>query len=68
MSHICANDEYQSQVGATKRPENIVICYVSFVSLLSICILGAPKFAEQLSGAMSIHVRFEHMGAQKVQL
>jgi hypothetical protein len=39
MSHICANDEYQSQVGATKRPENIVIRYVSFVTLLSICIL-----------------------------
>jgi hypothetical protein len=25
MSHICANDEYRSQVGATNRPENIVI-------------------------------------------
>jgi hypothetical protein len=32
MSHICAN-EYRSQVGATNQPENIVICYVSFVSL-----------------------------------
>jgi hypothetical protein len=31
MSHIYANDEYRSQVGATKRPENIVIRYVSFV-------------------------------------
>jgi hypothetical protein len=28
MSHICANDEYRSQVGATNRPENIVIRYV----------------------------------------
>jgi hypothetical protein len=32
MSHICVNDEYRSQVGATNRPENIVIRYVSFVS------------------------------------
>jgi hypothetical protein len=28
MSHICANDEHRSQVGATNRPENIVIHYV----------------------------------------
>jgi hypothetical protein len=33
MSHVCANDEYRSQVGATNRLENIVIRYVSFVSL-----------------------------------
>jgi hypothetical protein len=33
MSHICGNDEYWSQLGATNRPENIVICCVSFVSL-----------------------------------
>jgi hypothetical protein len=33
MSHICANDKYRSQVGATKRPENIVIRYISFGSL-----------------------------------
>jgi hypothetical protein len=33
MSHICANDEYRSQVGATNQPENIVIRYVSFVSI-----------------------------------
>jgi hypothetical protein len=33
MSHICANDEYRSQLGATNRPENIVIRYVSFVYL-----------------------------------
>jgi hypothetical protein len=33
MSHVCANDEYRSQVGARNRPENIVIRYVSFVSL-----------------------------------
>jgi hypothetical protein len=25
MSHICANDGYRSQAGATNRPENIVI-------------------------------------------
>jgi hypothetical protein len=37
MSHICANDEYRSQVGATNRPENIVIRCVSVVSLFSIC-------------------------------
>jgi TRAP-type mannitol/chloroaromatic compound transport system permease small subunit len=28
MSHICANDEYRSQVRATNRPENIVIRYI----------------------------------------
>jgi hypothetical protein len=33
MSHICANDEYRSRVGATNRPQNIVIRYVSVVSL-----------------------------------
>jgi hypothetical protein len=33
MSHIYANDEYRSQVGATNQPENIVIRYVSFVSI-----------------------------------
>jgi hypothetical protein len=38
MSHICVNDKYRSQVGATNRPENIVIPYVSFISLSSICI------------------------------
>jgi hypothetical protein len=38
MSHTCANDEYRSQVGATNRPENIVVIrYVAFVSLSSIC-------------------------------
>jgi hypothetical protein len=31
-----ANDEYRSRVGATNRPENIVIGYVSFVSLTSL--------------------------------
>jgi hypothetical protein len=30
MSHIDANDEYRSEVGATNRPENIVIGFVSF--------------------------------------
>jgi hypothetical protein len=29
VSHICANDEYRSQVGATNQPENIVIRYGS---------------------------------------
>jgi hypothetical protein len=28
----------RSQVGATNRPKNTVICYVSFVSLSSICL------------------------------
>jgi hypothetical protein len=28
VSHICANEEYRSQVGATNRPENIVIRYL----------------------------------------
>jgi hypothetical protein len=37
MGYICAIDEYRSQVGATNRPENIVIRYVSVVSLSSIC-------------------------------
>jgi hypothetical protein len=27
MSHICANDEFRSQVGTTNRPKNIVIRY-----------------------------------------
>jgi hypothetical protein len=44
MSHICANDEYRSQVGATNRPENIVIHYVIFVSLSSICIESSRCF------------------------
>jgi hypothetical protein len=35
MSHICANDEYRSQVGATNRLENIVIRYVSVSLSLS---------------------------------
>jgi hypothetical protein len=34
MSHICANNE----VGATNRPENIVIRYISFVSFSSVCL------------------------------
>jgi hypothetical protein len=33
MNHICANDEYRSQAGATNRPENIVIRYGSLTSL-----------------------------------
>jgi hypothetical protein len=31
MRHFC--DEYRSQVGVTNRPENIIIHYVSVVSL-----------------------------------
>jgi hypothetical protein len=37
MSHICANDEYRFRVGATNRPENILVHYVSVVSLSAIC-------------------------------
>jgi hypothetical protein len=33
ISHICANEEYRSQVGATNRLANIVIPYFSVVSL-----------------------------------
>jgi hypothetical protein len=33
MSHICANDEYRSQAGATNRPESIIIRYLSLVYL-----------------------------------
>jgi hypothetical protein len=35
MSHICANDEYRSQVGTTNRPENIVVSVVSLSLTLS---------------------------------
>jgi hypothetical protein len=37
MSHICANYEYRFRVGATNRPENILVRYVSVVSLSAIC-------------------------------
>jgi hypothetical protein len=43
MSHICANDEYRSQVGATNRPENIVIRCVSVVSLLYLFKFGSTS-------------------------
>jgi hypothetical protein len=33
MSHICANDEYQSRVGATNRPENSVFIHIFFTGL-----------------------------------
>jgi hypothetical protein len=33
MNHICSNDEYRSQVGATNRPENIVIRCLSLSRL-----------------------------------
>jgi hypothetical protein len=36
MSHICANDEYRSQLGATNRPENIVIHYVTLSCLVDV--------------------------------
>jgi hypothetical protein len=46
MRHICANDEYRSQVGATNLPENIVIRYVSVVSLsLSLVYLHLQWFS-----------------------
>jgi hypothetical protein len=44
MSHICANGEYRSQVGATNRSENIVIPYVSVVSLSSIYMQSSRRF------------------------
>jgi hypothetical protein len=34
MNHICSNDEYRSQVGATNRPENIVIRCLSLLSFV----------------------------------
>jgi hypothetical protein len=57
MSHICANDEYRSQVGATNRPENIVICYVSVVSLSSIYKVTAHEIIQYLYAytEVSIH-------------
>jgi hypothetical protein len=56
MSHICANDEYRSQVGTTNRPENIVIGYVSFVSLSSICMYKGCffKFGVEVGVELSI--------------
>jgi hypothetical protein len=38
MSHLCSNNEYRSQPGATNRPENI-IRYVGFVSLVCFYVL-----------------------------
>jgi hypothetical protein len=50
MSHICANDKYRSQVGATNRPENMsFIIIVSFVSLSSICIYLNLKVVDVFS-------------------
>jgi hypothetical protein len=47
MNHIWANEEYRSQLGATNRPENIVISYSPFknqkttnVAFSSIIIIG----------------------------
>jgi hypothetical protein len=51
MSHICANDEYRSQVSATNRPKNIVssICMLSSrcfqFSLTDFSLVCRPAFA-----------------------
>jgi hypothetical protein len=67
MSHICANEEYRSQVGATNRPENIVICYVSVVSLSTFSVL-IDRFFTGLSlqfradnSKVTAHERIQYM-------
>jgi hypothetical protein len=55
MSHICATDEYRSQVGATDQSGNIVIRYVSF-SLSSICIYLNLKVVD----VFSFHLQIFH--------
>jgi hypothetical protein len=59
MTHICANDEYRPQVGATNRPENIVIRYVGFISLsyLFECIYLNLKVVD----VFSIHLQIFHL-------
>jgi hypothetical protein len=42
--HICANDEYWSQVGAKNRPENIIIRYLSLVYLYVFEFEGSQRF------------------------
>jgi hypothetical protein len=56
MSHICANDEYRSQLGATNRPENIVIRFVSFVSLSPISMYLNLKVVD----VFSFHLQIFH--------
>jgi hypothetical protein len=51
-----ANDEYRSQVGATNRPENIIIRYVSLVSLPSICMYLNLKVVD----VFSFHLQIFH--------
>jgi hypothetical protein len=55
MSHICANDEYRSQVGATNRPENIVIRYVNVVSLSL-----SRRFECKVVDVFSFHLQIFH--------
>jgi hypothetical protein len=55
VSHICATDEYRSQVGATDQSGNIVIRYVSF-SLSSICIYLNLKVVD----VFSFHLQIFH--------
>jgi hypothetical protein len=56
MTHIGANDEHRSQVGATNRPENIVIYCVSFVSLSSIRVYLNLKVVN----VVSFHLQIFH--------
>jgi hypothetical protein len=58
MSNIRANDEYRSEVGATNRPENIVIRYVNFVSLfrLFVCTYLNLKVVD----VFSFHLQIFH--------
>jgi hypothetical protein len=53
MSHVCANDEYRSEVGATNQPEHIVIPYVSVVSL-------SRLFASKIVNVFSFHLQIFH--------
>jgi hypothetical protein len=54
MSYICANDESRSQVGATNRLENIVIRYVSVVSLSS-------TYLHVDTSKVTAHERIQHL-------
>jgi hypothetical protein len=53
MSHICANDEYRSQVGATNRPENVVIRCNNVVSLSRV-------FARKVVDVFSFNLQIFH--------
>jgi hypothetical protein len=59
MSDICANDEYRSQVGATNRPENIIIRYVTFVSKEYIVFLHVLPIANAVN-VFSFHLQIFH--------